>query len=133
MSCHHPGLWIALLLAVPAIAGCSGTSSGPDPAAGAGPDVFPAQYQLKITRYLLTELTDHADFHGALISQPAIKPVGTSHHYVVCVQLNGHNKRKEKAVVFLSGDLTQFIDPIPEQCADAQYQPFRDLESVAPG
>jgi hypothetical protein len=28
--------------------------------------------------------------------------------------------------------MTQFIDATPEQCADAVYQPFKELEAATP-
>jgi hypothetical protein len=34
--------------------------------------------------------------------------------------------------VFLSGQMTQFIDATPEQCADAAYQPFKELDAAVP-
>lgn len=127
------GAWMGCAIAVCAVAGCSDLKGPSDPVAGVDANAFPTQYQLKIAKYLLTELTDQADFRGAMISQPAIKPVGTSTRYVVCVRLNGHNQRKDKVAVFLSGTIIQFLAPTPEQCGDAQYEPFRDLDAVAPG
>jgi hypothetical protein len=35
-------------------------------------------------------------------------------------------------VVFLSGRMTQFVDATPAQCADAAYQPFRELDAATP-
>ena len=31
-----------------------------------------------------------------------------------------------------AGQMTQFIDAAPEQCADAAYQPFKELEAANP-
>ena len=67
------------------------------------------------------------------IAEPALKPVGPSQHYVVCVQFNPRGQIKTtKAAVYLSGQMTQFIDATPEQCADAVYQPFKELEAATP-
>jgi hypothetical protein len=125
------GAWTGLMLAGLAVAACSGSSNS-KPAPVVDPNVLPAQYQLLIAKYLRTELTDQANYHGALISQPAIKPVGSSNRYVVCLRFNGNSQIKDKVAVFLSGSITQFVTATPEQCGDAQYQPFRELEAVGP-
>lgn len=122
---------IAVLLGSIGIAGCSGFGgSKPDPTPD--PNAFPTNYKNQVLTLLRTNLTDRADFRGALIAAPALKPVGQSQHYVVCLRFNGHNQPKEKVVVYLGGTPTQFIDPKPEQCADAAYQPFKELDDVTP-
>jgi len=67
-----------------------------------------------------------------MISEPVLKPVGDSQHYIVCVQFNPRSQIKTKAAVFLSGQMTQFIDATPAQCADATYQPFKELDAAIP-
>jgi hypothetical protein len=67
-----------------------------------------------------------------MISEPVIKPVGPSQHYVVCVQFNPQSTIKTKVAVYLSGQMTQFVDATPEQCADAVYQPFKELDAATP-
>jgi hypothetical protein len=121
----------ALLPAVLAAAGCSGLSKKDEPQA-ADPNAFPANYRNDITKFLRQSLANRADFHGAMISEPALKPVGDSQHYVVCVQFNPKSSIKTKAVIFLGGQMTQFIDSTPEQCADAPYQPFKELDAATP-
>jgi hypothetical protein len=132
MSLRRAGTWIALVLAAHAVTACSG-SSNPKPAPVVDPNILPVQYQLLVAKYLRTELTDKEDFIGALISQPEIKPIGSSNRYVVCLRFNGHSQIKDKVAIFLSGSITQFITSTPAQCGDAQYQPFRELEAIAPG
>jgi hypothetical protein len=132
MSLGRAGAWTGLMLAGLAVAACSGSSNS-KPAPAVDPNVLPVQYELLIAKYLRTELTDRADYFGALISQPVIKPVGSSNRYVVCLRFNGHSQIKDKVAIFLSGSITQFVTSTPAQCGDAQYQPFRDLEAVAPG
>lgn len=125
------GAAAVLLLAAAAIAGCSGSKKEPSTAI-ANPDIFPANYRNQIATLLLTNLKDPADFRGALIGQPTLKPVGDSRHYIVCVQLNGRGFRKDKVAIYLGGSITQYIDATPEQCADAAYQPFRELDAQTP-
>jgi hypothetical protein len=122
---------MVLLLAAGALAGCSGFSK-PQQAASTDPNVFPANYRSSLLAFLRQSLTNRSDFRGVMLSEPAIKPVGQSEHYVVCVQFNPQSKIKTKAAVYLSGQITQFVDAGPEQCADAAYQPFKELEAANP-
>ncbi len=103
------------------LAAC-GAKSNPVPV---DPNALPPNYRQQIAAYLGTQLLDRAEYRGAFISAPVLKPVGRSQHIVVCVQLNGHSERKDKVAIYLSGVMTQFVDSTPEQCADAAYQPFR--------
>ena len=118
---------IALLLASMAIAGCS---NAPKPAADA--NVMPTDYRNEIATYLGQVVTDRADFRNSMIGSPVLKQVGASEHYVVCVMLNGHNQHKEKVVIYLGANINQFIDATPGQCANAAYQPFKELAALLP-
>lgn len=130
---------VGLLLAA-ALAGCGGLnfhlggSNSAQPVATADPNLYPANYRMQIARLLGTLLKDRADFYGALIAPPALKPVADSPnlHYVACVQLNGRNVQRNKVIIYLAGEPTQFIDAMPQQCGDAAYQPFTELQTVKP-
>lgn len=123
-------------LVVIGAAGCS-TFNKSKPAPVVDPNTFPANYRLQIASLLTTMLTDRADFRGALIAAPVLKPIGPAdhpdQHYVVCLALNGHNERRVKVVYYLEGIPTQFIDAAPGQCDAAAYQPFTELEYTRPG
>jgi hypothetical protein len=132
-------LCIACLLAALALAGCSGGNlfGGPkrdQPASAVDPNLYPSNYRKQIATLLSTTLRDRADFHGALIAEPALRQVAESSapHYVVCVQLNGRNQPRAKVVIYLDGVPTQFIDATPEQCAGVAYQSFTELELEMP-
>ena len=123
---------IFLVIAAVALAGCGGfgrnqQTTAPDP------NVFPANYRSTLVAFLRQSLTDRSDFRGVSIAEPALKPVGPSQLYVVCIQFNPRSQIKTtKAAVYLSGQMTQFIDATSEQCTDAVYQPFKELETATP-
>jgi hypothetical protein len=123
----------ALLATAALLAACSGGFGGfgskPAPAAVVNPDPYPAAYRQQVATLLVMNLADRADFRGALIAAPALKPVagGQMQHYVVCLQFTGHNDRRTKAVVYLEGKPNEFVDATPEQCDGAAYQPFTEL------
>jgi hypothetical protein len=125
-----------VLAAAGLLAACSGGLSSlgsfgskPAPATVVNPDPYPANYRQQVASVLIMNLTDRADFRGAQIAAPALKPVanGQSPHYVVCVLLTGGNVRRAKAVVYLEGRPNAFVDATPEQCGDAAYQPYTEL------
>jgi hypothetical protein len=120
-------LKVVLLLAAVAIAGCSST---PKPAADA--IIMPTDYRNEVATYLGQVVIDRADFRNSLIGAPMLKQVGAGEHYIVCVQLNGHNQHKEKVVIYLGTTINQFVDATPGQCADAAYQPFKELAALLP-
>ena len=117
----------ALLLASLTIAGCSNT---PKPEVDA--NVMPTDYRNQVATYLGQVVTDRADFRNSLVGSPVLKQVGANEHYVVCVMLNGHNQHKEKIAIYLGPNINQFIDATPGQCADAAYQPFKELAALLP-
>ncbi|HEX3504413.1 MAG TPA: hypothetical protein VHU22_13565 [Xanthobacteraceae bacterium] len=113
------------------VAGCSFNTQHPV-TPKVDPNLYPQNYRKQVAVYLSQELSDRADFRGARISQAVLKQVGDSQHYVVCLQFNGHSQIKSKVAIYLSGDITQFIDSTPELCGDAAYTPFTELEQVLP-
>jgi len=119
---------MVLIMAGVALAGCSKDKQ----TVAIDPNVLPTNYRSTLVAFLRQSLTNRSDFRGSMISEPALKPVGGSQHYVVCVQFNPQSAIKTKAAVYLSGQMTQFIDAAPEQCADAAYQPFKELDAATP-
>ena len=120
---------MTMVFAAVALAGCSNT---PKQAPAADTNVFPANYKDQLATYLSTVLSDRADFRNSLIGTPVLKQIGDSQHYVVCVQLNGHNQHKDKVVIYLATTINQYVDVTPGQCADAGYQPFKELATLLP-
>lgn len=119
---------VITLAAALAIGGCA--NNKPKPAVEAS--VYPTNYRQQIATLLMTALVDKADFRSSFIAEPVQMQVGDSQHYVVCVQLNGHNQHKDKIAIYLAGSITQFVDATPEQCGSAQYQPFKELAAMTP-
>lgn len=95
-------------------------------------EVYPTNYKNQIAAFLQTVLTNSADYHNSLISPPVMRTVGQNQHYVACVQLNGLNQHKEKAVVYFADSINQFVDATAEECSGAAYEPFTELAKLAP-
>lgn len=129
-----------LLLAGLAIAGCSGNPFGgskrpPQPTVTVDPNLYPSNYRQQVAALLLTVLHQRPDFFNAMIAPPALKPVAESPnlHYVVCLQFTARADHRSKVVIFLGGSPTQFVDATPQQCGDAAYGPFPELQAAFPG
>ena len=116
-------------MAAGALVGCSNKNQQ---TAAIDPNAMPTNYRTALVAFLRQSLTNRADFRGAMISEPALKPIGGSQHYTVCIQFNARSLLKTKAAVYLAGQMTQFVDATPEQCADASYQPFKELDAAVP-
>jgi hypothetical protein len=124
---------LAIAAAAVLAAGCTSFGrSKPEHERPVDPNAYPANYRNQIATTLTTLLTNRADFHGALISQPVLKPVGDSQHYVVCLRFSPQSQLKEKVVIFLDAIPNFIVDSKPEQCGDAMYQPFTELEALGP-
>jgi hypothetical protein len=119
---------IIVLLASMSAPGCSGNKE----AQAVDPNAYPANYKSQIATFLMTVLTDNADFRTSLIAPPVLKQVGDSQHYIACVQLNGHNQHRGKAVIYLGGAINQYVDATGDQCVGAAYEPFKELVPLAP-
>ena len=116
-------LAVALMLG-----GCSGAGK---PEAAIDPNTYPANYRKEITEFLRQSLTDRADFRGAQISPPILRPIGGGQRYMVCVQFDGRSKMKTKVAIYLEGHMNQFIDAT-DQCNGSPYEPYRELEATLP-
>jgi hypothetical protein len=120
---------VAAALLSMAVAGCSSTKKQEAPV---DPNVYPANYRTQIADFLKQSLTTRSDFRGALISEPVLKPIGDTQHYLVCVQFNANSQIKTKVALYFAGLLSQFVDATPDQCGDAAYQPFKELGGAIP-
>lgn len=122
-----------------ALAGCGGSSGLPDltkerekPAVD--PNLFPPDFKRKVRDMLRQSLTNWRDVRDGAISEPVLKPMSNTTRYVVCVRYNEKSGNaylgvKESAAIFLSGEVTQFIDSSPELCGNAIFQRFPEIES----
>ena len=103
------------------------------------PNLFPADYKKEILDTLQHTLTDPTNVRDALISEPALAPVGRDQRYLVCVRSNSRGARREytgskdRVAYFFGGHLHQLIDATKEQCGSVAYKPFPELEKLCLG
>jgi hypothetical protein len=131
----HRGSTAALSLAL-ALGACSGATSAPPPQID--PNIYPAKYRSQIADFMRTYLNNPTKVRDAYVSEPALKPVGGTNHYVVCVRYNPRDTQnrytgnEDRIAVFWGGRVNQFLPGNPVLCANAAYQRFPEIEAMVP-
>ena len=111
-------------------------SSGSKKEPEENPNLFPSDYKNQILNTMTNSLDDPTNVRSAYISDPLLRPAGKEERYVVCVRSDSRdvNKRytgvKDRIAIFYGGHLTQLIDATKEQCGNAAYKPFPELENL---
>ena len=125
----------ACLLSVLAVGltGCSGSGSKQPEE---NPNVFPADYKNEILLTMTNTLEDPTNIRDAFISEPVLRQAGKEERYVICVRSDSRNANKhytgnkDRIGYFYAGHLTQLVDASKEQCGNAAYKPFPELEKL---
>jgi hypothetical protein len=130
---------LAAVLSLLALAagGCAGAGRSAQ-APPAEPNVLPKNYKQDVADFMRLNLANPVGIRDAFISEPTLKPVGTSSHYVSCVRFNPRDStgryegNTEQVVLFLGGRLNQFLPANPDLCRGAVYQRFPEAEVLVP-
>jgi hypothetical protein len=128
-------VWTGLLGTL--LAGCATGErelSGPETKGGVSVNVYPEGYKSEVLAYLRNYLNDLTGVRDAGISVPAMRKVGNLERYVSCVRFSARTpgasaSGREYLVIFLAGKLDQ-MGVTREDCKDAAYQPFPELERL---
>ena len=98
------------------------------------PNILPVNYKQEIIDTLTRALDDPTNVRDAFISEPVLRPAGKEERYTVCVRANSRNLArhytgaKDRIGYFFGGHLNQLIEATKEQCGNAAYKPFPELE-----
>ena len=113
--------------------GCSGSGSKQPEE---NPNVLPVDYKNEILLTMTNTLEDPTNIRGAFISEPVLRSAGKDERYVVCVRSDSRNANKnytgskDRIGYFYAGHLNQLVDATKEQCGNAAYKPFPELEKL---
>jgi hypothetical protein len=122
---------LALVLAL-VLGACSSDKKQPEE----NPNVFPADYKTEILTTITTMLDNPTNVRNAYISDPILRAAGKEERYIVCVRSDSRNINgqyagsKDRIAIFYGGHLNQLIDATKEQCGNAAYKPFPELEHL---
>jgi len=103
------------------------------------PNIVPTNYKQEIIDTLTRVLDDPTNVREAFISEPVLRPAGKDERYTVCVRANARNLSrhytgaKDRIGYFFGGHLNQLVDATKEQCGNAPYKPFPELEKFCLG
>ena len=119
-----------------AIAACA-----PDKVPKVETNILPTHYKEEIIETLrkVFESNDTTSVSNALITEPALRPVGKEQHYTVCVRYTAHSTAyhlsgtAERIAYFYGGHLNQLIEATEGQCGNAAYRPFPELDKLCLG
>jgi hypothetical protein len=135
MGKRAASLWLLSALAV-GVAACSN-----DKIMEVNPNLPPTRYKVEILDTLRTvfDKNETQTVTNAMITDPALRPVGSDQRYTVCVRYTAHgtaynlSANAERIAVFYGGRLNQLIEATQEQCGNAAYKPFPELNAVCLG
>jgi hypothetical protein len=125
-------LFLTSAFAMSLLACSSGSKKEPEE----NPNIFPSDYKNEILNTMTSSLDDPTNVRSAYISEPALRPAGKEERYVVCVRSDSRDvsKRytgvKDRIAIFYGGHITQLIDATRDQCGNAAYRPFPELENL---
>ena len=95
------------------------------------PNIVPTNYKQEILNTLTNALDDPTNIREAYVSDPVLTKVGAGQHYTVCVRFNVRDlSRRERIAYFYGGHLNQLVEATKEQCGNAAYKPFPELEKL---
>ena len=136
-------LVIALALA---LGGCSSQWMHDQERGERAATTYPPNYRAEIVAYLRNYLNDPTQVRDAFVSEPALRHIDGRPRYSVCVRYNAKNTdgryvgSRDSLVTFRDGRFDHLVDsrldrgggpdPAREQCKDAAYQRFPELEKL---
>lgn len=130
----------SILLLALALAACGKTldelSSEQRKADWAAANVYPSNYRAELIAHLRTYLNDPTGIREAAISEPVLKSVGPGERYIACVRFNpkrsggGYAGLKDHLVIYTGGKLDRYVEAAGENCKDAAYAAFPELERL---
>lgn len=132
------GLRLVPLLLALLVAGCGGgTALSEDPTSSPENNPLPANYKAEILAYLQTYLNVPTGVRNASIAEPVFTTIGGRKRYVVCLRYDAkrddgqYGGLKDRVAVFYVGRFNEYLENGRETCANAQYQPFPELEHLS--
>jgi hypothetical protein len=128
------GQWFLIAIFIGALAACT---SAPEPVVN--PNLFPSGFKKEILDTLTQTLSDPTNVHGAYITDPTLTKLDLDQRYAVCVRFNPRDPDQhylgstDRIAYFYAAHLNQLVDASKEQCGNAAYKPFPELEKICLG
>jgi hypothetical protein len=126
----------ARLCLLPALALSLVACSSDKKQAEENPNVFPADYKNQILTTMTNTLDDPTNIRSASITDPFVRSAGKEERYVVCLRFDSRNLNRnytgiqDRIAYFYGGHINQLVEATKEQCGNAAYKPFPELEKL---
>lgn len=126
----------ARLCLLPALALSLVACSSDKKQAEENPNVFPADYKNQILTTMTNTLDDPTNIRSASITDPFVRSAGKEERYVVCLRFDARNLNRnytgiqDRIAYFYGGHINQLVEATKEQCGNAAYKPFPELEKL---
>ena len=125
------GNWFLTAVVAGMLTACASSEDKP-----VEPNLLPTNYKQEILDTLSRTLGYPTNVREAYISEPALGPVGKDQRYTACVRYNARDANNhyagstDRIAYFYGGHLNQLIQASKEQCGNAAYKPFPELEKL---
>jgi hypothetical protein len=132
----------AASLALLCVIGAGLAACAPDNLSAVNPNVVPTnRYKGEIVETLraLFSKNDTTSVSNAVISDPVLRSIGGEQRYVACLRYTAHYAdlsmatSTERVAYFYGGHLNQLVETTKEQCGNAIYRPFAELNALCLG
>ena len=126
----------ARLCLLPALALSLVACSSDKKQAEENPNVFPADYKNQILTTMTNTLDDPTNIRSASVTDPFVRSAGKEERYVVCLRFDARNLNRnytgiqDRIAYFYGGHINQLVEATKEQCGNAAYKPFPELEKL---
>ncbi len=117
-----------------AVAACS---SDYNKGSAVNPNLYPTKYKQQIVATLRRILSDPTHVRNGLISDPVLTVVGKDQRYTACVRLTERDYQTRqygepdtRIAYFYGGELNQLVKAKDDQCVNAAYKPFPEVEKL---
>ncbi len=101
------------------------------------PNIYPTKYKDEILYTITPVFDDPTNVRDAYVTDPVLRPIGKDQRYTVCVRSNSRSLAtrqymgiKDRIAFFYGGHLNQLVEATKEQCGNAAYKPFPELEKL---
>ena len=117
-------------------AGCSLFDKTPDKTPPVEVNLPPTNTRAGLLTFLQSQLADPVGVRDAYITEPTLQPLGTEPRYFICVRYNAkdiygqYTGNRDFIAIYFAGKLTQYVPAPAEQCRNAAYQRFPELEGI---
>jgi hypothetical protein len=126
--------YVLVLLAL--LTGSCGSSSSLRDRSDESANLVPASYKADVLAFLRTYLNDPTNVKEAAIAEPVLRTLGTETRYMSCLRYNArdtlgkYSGARDRLAIYHRGRFDRLVENAREQCREATYVPFPELERL---